>query len=363
MVRHVHRALLERGHVSQVLTSGRMQATGGVVPIAASDLGYTMKSAASAGTAAGFDVISNHHGNGLGILAAVRLRGIRTPIVTTFHNDFAQDRRSHDPYTLEGREFGREPRNWINRFVRYPVLALLDRLARRLSDRTVYVCEANRSSIQGACPRPPARVIYYGLPDRSGAPPGESLEPAELLFVGSYNHRKRPFVLPFLLRRVRRQFPEARLRIVGFRLEEHPALAALFDEVCGRQGVTCVGHVPEESMVHYYRASRVLVLASASEGLPLVILEAQQHGLPCVVTDVNGNREAVEPGRNGHLVPRDDPGELARRCLEILEDPAKEKQMGREARATYEGRFRLERHVEAYLALFEEVIREIGGNP
>jgi glycosyltransferase involved in cell wall biosynthesis len=42
-----------------------------------------------------------------------------------------------------------------------------------------------------------------------------------------------------------------------------------------------------------------LVLPSRKEGLPVAIVEAMLSGRPCLVTDVGGSAEAVEPGRSG----------------------------------------------------------------
>jgi glycosyltransferase involved in cell wall biosynthesis len=57
------------------------------------------------------------------------------------------------------------------------------------------------------------------------------------------------------------------------------------------------------------------VLCSQSEGFSNSILEFLAVGLPCVATDVGGNREAV--GDAGRIVPNDDVQELAREILAL----------------------------------------------
>jgi len=52
----------------------------------------------------------------------------------------------------------------------------------------------------------------------------------------------------------------------------------------------------------YLQAADIFTLASHREGLPFSILEAMACGLPCVVTDVGGNAEAVESGQEGLIV-------------------------------------------------------------
>lgn len=62
----------------------------------------------------------------------------------------------------------------------------------------------------------------------------------------------------------------------------------------------------------------VLVVPSRwYENTPMVIYEAFAAGVPVVATDLGGISEVVEHGKNGHLFPLDDEGELAR-CLKRL---------------------------------------------
>ncbi len=62
-------------------------------------------------------------------------------------------------------------------------------------------------------------------------------------------------------------------------------------------------------------------------------------GVPCVVTDIRGCREAVLPGHNGLLVPVHDVPALARAILELLMDCGKAQRMGLEGRHLAEERF------------------------
>jgi glycosyltransferase involved in cell wall biosynthesis len=66
-----------------------------------------------------------------------------------------------------------------------------------------------------------------------------------------------------------------------------------------------------EEMPSFYRALDLFCLPSLREGLPLAPLEAQACGVPCVLTDVGGNREALW-SHNGTLVPASDDLALAR---------------------------------------------------
>jgi UDP-D-galactose:(glucosyl)LPS alpha-1,6-D-galactosyltransferase len=64
----------------------------------------------------------------------------------------------------------------------------------------------------------------------------------------------------------------------------------------------------------------LLVLCSAFEGFPMVLIEAMTHGIPCLSSDCSsGPSEVIRPGRNGWLYPVGDEDALVQR-LQILVD-------------------------------------------
>lgn len=74
----------------------------------------------------------------------------------------------------------------------------------------------------------------------------------------------------------------------------------------------------------------VFVLPSEYEGFPFAVLEAMAAALPCVVSDVDGTREAVTHGETGYLCrPRDVEQWLANLQL-ALNSPERRQQLGKQ---------------------------------
>lgn len=54
-------------------------------------------------------------------------------------------------------------------------------------------------------------------------------------------------------------------------------------------------------MKELYALADVFVMASYREGLSRSIMEAMASGLPCIVSDIRGNRDLIENGKNGFV--------------------------------------------------------------
>jgi glycosyltransferase involved in cell wall biosynthesis len=145
--------------------------------------------------------------------------------------------------------------------------------------------------------------------------------------------------------------PSARLRIAGEgRLAGE--LAALVDDL-GLAGHTRLLGLRDD-VPRLLAAADALVLASAWEGLPNVVMEAMAAGLPCVATRVGGVPELVEHGHTGTLVPAGDPEALTRAMAEIMAlEPSDRAAMGERGRAAVIDRFSPERVGRQWLDLLD----------
>ena len=104
------------------------------------------------------------------------------------------------------------------------------------------------------------------------------------------------------------------------------------------------------------KACAVFYMPSQSEGLSNAILEAMACGQPCVATDVGGNPELIQDGRNGYLVPVGDCDEAARRILELLHDSTAAQRMGRAGREIVEARFSVQAMIDNLTGLYEQLL-------
>src|SRR6266852_3877922 len=99
----------------------------------------------------------------------------------------------------------------------------------------------------------------------------------------------------------------------------------------------------------------VFVLPSLSEGLSLALLEAMAATKPIVATSVGGNPEAIVDGVTGLLVDPRDPKALANRIISILGDRIQAEQLGVRGRERAVQHFSIERMVDEYQQLYEQL--------
>lgn len=55
----------------------------------------------------------------------------------------------------------------------------------------------------------------------------------------------------------------------------------------------------QEDMPQIYQSADIFVFPSVREGMPVALMEAMASGLPCVVSDIRGNRELVDDAAGG----------------------------------------------------------------
>ncbi|WP_409363070.1 glycosyltransferase [Bradyrhizobium lablabi] len=97
------------------------------------------------------------------------------------------------------------------------------------------------------------------------------------------------------------------------------------------------------------------------EGIPRVLLEAGLAGVPIVASRMPGCDDVVVDNWNGHLVPPRDPRALALAILELLEDPARARTMGRRSIDLVRREFDLNVVADRYAALYRQLLS--GGAP
>ncbi|MEK7329608.1 MAG: glycosyltransferase family 4 protein [Candidatus Eisenbacteria bacterium] len=103
-------------------------------------------------------------------------------------------------------------------------------------------------------------------------------------------------------------------------------------------------------------AADACVLPSLWEGLPLSLLEALARGRPTVASQVGGVPEVIEDGVTGRLVPAGDAAALAAVLEDFHRRPDAARRLGRAGAERVRAEFTWPRVVEAFEAVYDEVL-------
>lgn len=161
---------------------------------------------------------------------------------------------------------------------------------------------------------------------------------------------------------IHRAIPQTKFAVVG----TGPLLASLENqakELGLASHVIFFGH--QLDIGSYISAFDVACLCSVDhEGCSNALLEAMALGKPVVATDIGGNKELVENGETGLLIPLRDPKALADSVLFYLRQPEWAREIGEHARDKIHEYFTLERMVHEYERLYEKAIyqKQNGGS-
>lgn len=116
----------------------------------------------------------------------------------------------------------------------------------------------------------------------------------------------------------------------------------------------CVGQV-HDIRPHLQRSSVLVLPTRYREGTPQSILEAMACRLAVITTDVPGCRETVIDGRNGFLIPPDDPTALVESIMRIVDEPERIAAMGTESYNIAHANFRAEQVNAETIALYRSI--------
>lgn len=191
-----------------------------------------------------------------------------------------------------------------------------------------------------------------------------------IVMVGNYHLRKGHDTLIRSMPLILSEEPRARLIIVGRNTDTlHPLIRKLdlhdkvkltgpisFPAIVTEKGrAQSVPHKPDW-LAAIYRGSEVYVSAGVNEGaegLSLAVLEAMAAGLPIVATDISGNRDIIQDGQNGFLIPPANSAQLAKGVLRLLSNDELRMRMGAKAKGVVK-QYEWREIARQYLAVYHE---------
>ena len=140
-----------------------------------------------------------------------------------------------------------------------------------------------------------------------------------------------------------------------------PELAALKTQAQNlglAQHIIWCGPVDQAAIISALRESDLFALACRvgpdgdRDGIPNVLLEAQSQELACVTSNLPAIPEFIIDGETGLLCPPDDAQAFATALTQLIRDPKRRADMGRQGRIRLETRFQMQHTIDALAERF-----------
>lgn len=196
-------------------------------------------------------------------------------------------------------------------------------------------------------------TVFNGV-DVERCLPGEAAPPPcrRLLFAGRLSIQKNVLFLIDFLAEVR-DLPW-RLDMLGDGPLRSEVESRIAEHGLGDR-IRLHGWVSPEDVERRMADGDVLLLPSLSEGLSVVGVRALAYGLAVLASDIGGNVDLVEPGRNGRLVPLTSTAAFADALRKMLADENRLAEMKRASRERAR-QFDLRRIVDRYEEIFRSIV-------
>lgn len=215
-------------------------------------------------------------------------------------------------------------------------------------------------------PEEKIKLIYFGIDTRRFSP-GQKSEKLKVR-LGVYNsptiitlRNLRPVYdveslvksVPLVLKEI----PESKFIIAGKGPEEE-RLKELAKSLGVSDSVKFIGFIPNDELPEYLNSMDVYVSTSLSDaGIAASTAEAMSCGLPVIVTDVADNKEWVEDGITGFVVPTKDPKLLAEKIIYLLQNENVRKKFGKISRKIIEERNNYHKEMGKMGKIYKELVR------
>lgn len=188
---------------------------------------------------------------------------------------------------------------------------------------------------------------------------GPSQEEPVILFVGRLEERKGIGVLYRAIPEILESYPDIRFKFIG-RDTLHPNGQYTWREYLRNNFDSCriifLDDMPHKELVAHYQRSLFCVFPSLYEMFGNVALEAMACGKSVIVTNVGGFTEFVKDCHNGILVDPNNTRELAKAIKRLINDAVLRQGLGKNARASVEAAFTMERALDTTITFYERVL-------
>lgn len=264
---------------------------------------------AAAGAARGFDAVVTYDPLKTGLVGRLIAGRIRAPLILEVNGDYA------DPAVYS--DIANPAKRWAKR----RAYMALERSNLRAAAGVKLLFGAQLDGVGGV----PRRSVLRVFPNYVSLELFRNLgETPEVLFVGHPFHLKGVDVLIDAFKRVSDEFPDWRLKVLGW----FPDRTDVDRAVGGHPRIDVHPPVSRPEVARHMGRCGIFVLPSRTEAMGRVLLEAMACGKPRIGSAVGGIPTVIRDGVDGLLFPAGDAARLAAHLRALMSDADLRRRLG-----------------------------------
>jgi glycosyltransferase involved in cell wall biosynthesis len=222
-------------------------------------------------------------------------------------------------------------------------------------DKVITICSwSKKEALNEDFPESKISFIPNGVNTDHFIPsPAAECSSNKITFLGRLNYQKGIDTLLLAFSSLVINKPELQLEITGEGPEKTNLLKMAEDLKITNK---VIFHGENTDPYAFLLSSSVFVLPSRSEGLPNVLLEAMSCGLPVIASNVGGNLDLIQSGKNGILFEEGNYEQLSSAIETILDNKQLKEKLGKNARQAIVKDYSMEITVSKYIELYTSLL-------
>lgn len=199
-----------------------------------------------------------------------------------------------------------------------------------------------------------SELLYY-LPEKRYYEKKDNCGRIRFALIGAFSIRKAQDILVSAMRLLPKKYQNLyEILFVGVVLESEKKYYMDVKSRCFN--FEHISEMSQSDLDIFYNTIDVLICPSRDDPMPIVVTEAMQYGIPCIVSEQVGQEEYIQSGESGFVFENEDFEALSQIMQYIIENPIQLKEMGNKARKIYEENFSENQIREKLEVIFNELL-------
>jgi glycosyltransferase involved in cell wall biosynthesis len=210
------------------------------------------------------------------------------------------------------------------------------------------------------------KTIYHGLELQNfeNETP-EKFEKGLILYIGTLIRKKGVLELPEIFNKVRQNFPEAKLILIGSDASDVQTqskstwelMKSLF-KADDLKHVEYLGKIPYAEIHNYIKNANVCVFPTFAETLGMVTIESMAMKKAVVNSNFGWAQEIIIDQESGFLVYPENHDLYADKIIKLLQNDSLCSEIGEQARIKVEAQFDINKQVEENIEFYKKIISQ-----